>query len=374
MDKHPPVVSYPDSNVVKLERQFFGDPEEKTEIIEFEKLLKFLQRYKYLLALMMILGAIAGYFHAANKTPFFRTSASIVVENDRMRYYVPKSFYETQQVVIKSLAVLEKAARSLSPVMINRMFAKPEGHWIAAYLDDLKSRAKEWLPLVGIEINTSSNSVSEKSESKPAARANYSERRIAKILQSRISVGFGSTQELLNISSISSDPLVAAVVANAVADAYIGFLVENRVSQTERAGQWLAERIADSRKRLSESEDALYEFQLKEQLLDLSTAKSLSSVKLDTVNSALLEAEQRYEDLSKRYGPKHPQLVEAKKQLLSARSQFGRESKKDLGTYESRSELAKLERAVKSNRELYDLFVFRFNEVDIGLDSVSSSI
>jgi uncharacterized protein involved in exopolysaccharide biosynthesis len=342
MDKQPPVVSYPDSNVVKLERQFFGDPEEKTEIIEIEKLLKFLQRYKYLLALMMILGAIAGYF-------------------------------QTQQVVIKSLAVLEKAARSLSPVMINRMFAKPEGHWIAAYLDDLKSRAKEWLPLVGIEINTSSNSVSEKSESKPAARANYSERRIAKILQSRISVGFGSTQELLNISSISSDPLVAAVVANAVADAYIGFLVENRVSQTERAGQWLAERIADSRKRLSESEDALYEFQLKEQLLDLSTAKSLSSVKLDTVNSALLEAEQRYEDLSKRYGPKHPQLVEAKKQLLSARSQFGRESKKDLGTYESRSELAKLERAVKSNRELYDLFVFRFNEVDIGLDSVSSN-
>ena len=62
-----------------------------------------------------------------------------------------------------------------------------------------------------------------------------------------------------------------------------------------------------------------------------------------------------------------------KKKLAAARSQYGNVSKKDLGSNENKFELTKLERAVNSNRELYELFLSRFNEVELGIDSVSSN-
>lgn len=379
MDKQLPVANYSESNVVRLERQFFGDQDKKTEVMEFEKFFKFLNRFKYMLALFLVFGAIMGYFISVNKTPFYQTSVNIVVEpessnrteflNDRLRYFVPKSFYQTQQVVMKSHVVLDKAARSLSPVIVQKLFAKPEQHWISNYLDELKSRLTGWLSLIGI-TQTKSDAKQTLGEN---ADSNYSIKQIAKSIQENTSVSFGNTQQLIYLKMISSDPLVAAVVANAVGDAYISFLIENRVSQTEKAGQWLAERIAESRDKLTKSEDTLKEFQFQEQLPDLSTVKSIATNTLGQVNSALLNAQQNYSELSKRYGPKHPELIEAKKKLANAQSQFGRVSRTDLSANENRFELTKLERAVNSNRELYELFILRFNEVELGIDAVSSN-
>ncbi len=379
MENQPSIIKYPESNVVQLERQFFGNSEARNQAFEFDRLLKLLQRYKYLLMLLSGLGALAGYLVSTNETPMFRTSTRVVLQpessnrseflNDRLRYYVPNSFYETQAVVIKSNVVLEKAARSLSPAMVNKMFSEPDKKWLTLYADDLRERVLSWLNLAGMDFG---------SGDKPDQAAQQSDRAfsvavVVKKLNSSISVRFGKTTQLVNLSSVSSNPLVAAVSVNAVADAYIRYLVENRVSQTERAGQWLAEKIEESRERLTEAEDSLKEFQLKEQLFDLSTVESLSYKAIGTVDSALLEAEQSYATLSKRYGPKHPKLIEAKKKLLLAQQQYGSVSRKDLSSKDDRFELNKLERAINSNRVLYELFLSRFNEVELGIDSVSSN-
>ena len=114
------------------------------------------------------------------------------------------------------------------------------------------------------------------------------------------------------------------------------------------------------------------EYQLRNQVLDIQTVKSLSSSTLDQVNRDLLQARRTYAELAKRYGPKHPALIEAKRNLDTAEARYGSVSKTELNTHEDRFELTKLERSVNSNRELYELFLSRFNEVELGIDSVSS--
>ena len=358
-----------------------GEAERPSEGLELIKVFKILRRYKWLILLFLILGGIGGYLNSKTKVPLYRASNSIVVEpetsnraeylNSQLRLYVPQSFYETQQEIIKSRIVLSRAAESLSPDIIQRMFAPPKDNWLSAYKRRIKDRLATWASLLGISRYVNIQRVEELPVVVDPESLNR-ETVMAAIARS-LSVGFGRTSQILRLNVTSADPLVAAVVVNAVADNYVSYLVENRVSQTEKAGQWLAERVLESRDKLNESENALKSFQFEQQLPDLQTVKNLSSSTLDQANSAIIEAEQKVIELSKRYGPKHPALVEAKRNLSSARAQFGQKSKTDLNTNDNRFELTKLERAVNANRELYELFLSRFNEVELGIDSVFSN-
>ena len=371
----------PNQRLARLERTFFGDVDKDRDAIELDKVLKILRRHKYVLLLFVIFGAIAGYLMAASETPLYRASNNIVVEpessnraeylNNRLRLYVPRSYYETQQVVISSKIVLKKAAESLSPSIVQLMFGQREQSGIQGFLDDLKQRIFGWLTLLD------SRSIVSETTDEGAAPAQEtvlpSIDQIAARIETALSVNFGRTEQIQRLTVTAPDPIVAAVVVNAVADAYLAYLVESRVSQTERTGQWLAEKISESRGKLTASENELREFQLRNKVLDLQTVKTLSSQTLDQVNSDLLEARRNFAELSKRYGPKHPAIIEAKRKLVTAESRYGRASASELDTNESRFELTKLERSVNSNRELYELFLSRFNEVELGIDSVSSN-
>jgi len=378
MDNQSATPKYIDSNVVQLERQFFGDSENKSQVVELEKILKIAQRYKYLLAILSIIGAIGGYFLSASKVPLYQTSVSIAVEpessnraeflNNRLRYYIPKSFYETQMVVLKSKVVLDKAAAMLSPIMVDRLFVQREKAWYSNYLKDLEKRTKEWLAITGIQLSSDTHS-----KQGQAFAQTKTVSQISNKLSSSLTVGFGATQQLVTLRSVSSDPLVAAVTANAVADSYVSYLVESRVSQTERAGKWLADRIEESRGRLTDAENALKDFQKNEKLFDLQMVESLSDSEITSASLMLRSARQNYTELSKKYGSKHPQLIEAKKRLALAQSRYGAVSTTDMSSSDDRFELAKRERAINSNRELYELFLSRFNEVELGIDSVSSN-
>ncbi len=370
--------------LVRLEPSFFGDSEKERDALELDKFIKIIRRYKYLLVFFAIVGGAVGYLMASSETPLYRASNNIVVEpessnrteflGNRGSYYVPRTFYETQQVVISSKVVLKKAASTLSPSIVQLMFAPPRQGWVSGYTHDVKQRIKGWLRLVGmegmvgIEQNHEINSaLSTTSDNLPSIDI------VTAKIQSSLGVTFGKTEQIQRLTLTATDPLVAAIVVNAVADAYLAYLVESRVSQTERAGQWLAEKISESRDKLTESENALKEYQFKNQVLDLQTVKALSSNRLGQVDSDLLSARRTYAELSKRYGPKHPAIIEAKRKLSSAQSRVGSASKVELNTNEDRFELTKLERSVNSNRDLYELFLSRFNEVELGIDSVSSN-
>src|SRR6185295_14821446 len=220
--------------------------------------------------------------------------------------------------------------------------------------------------------------------------------------------------------------------------------LESRAEATRRSTQFLAKQSEDLRTKLVESERALQQFREREkiveakgvslagasrQLEDLSSSlvearrkradleaayeqvnaarQGKAADALDTLpvvlrnplvqraKDAETEAERRFGDASKRYGPDHPRMVAAQAELKTAQENLKRQvntaaqglakdyelaranessieralgrSKGDIQSYNRKEfELQSLERDVTANRQLYDAFMLRSKETRAG--------
>jgi succinoglycan biosynthesis transport protein ExoP len=93
----------------------------------------------------------------------------------------------------------------------------------------------------------------------------------------------------------SSSPDRAASLANAVADAYLDWVMEERLGSTIRAVEWLSGQLDDIAKRLDQSEHALYDFRRENNVLTVSLKdqQNESGQTIHTFNMALAEATRR---------------------------------------------------------------------------------
>jgi len=178
---------------------------------------------------------------------------------------------------------------------------------------------------------------------------------------------------LLEISFVSTDPKLAALIPNALAALYIETDLEARVKMRERAMAFLGEQSVELRKKVVASEKALQDFRDREkilnvegvslaganrQLADLTASlvearrkrveleAALSQVRaakksgrgaVETSPAVLRhplvqrakeresEAERKVGDASKRYGPEHRRMIAAKANLHAAKENLRRQ-------------------------------------------------
>jgi capsular exopolysaccharide synthesis family protein len=245
-------------------------------------------------------------------------------------YWFAKEYYETQYKVITSRAVSQKVIDRLG-------------------LADSASREK-----------------APRSSSAVAA------------LQAKIRVEGLKDSHLVYIRAQDSDPQQAAILANAVAQAYIDQTADQRVEATRNAADWLQGQAGDLKTKLEGSELALYQYKHDQNMLSMSledqqntTSQKLKTLSdeitrvqtkkvglqaqvaqireiqndaeknggfraesfLPVVQSPLIQAlkqvyfkqEQEVAQLQQRYEPQHPKLVAAQRELQISRSQLQRE-------------------------------------------------
>ncbi|MBV1776609.1 polysaccharide biosynthesis tyrosine autokinase [Burkholderiaceae bacterium DAT-1] len=252
--------------------------------------------------------------------------------------------------------------------------------------------------------------------------------------------------QLVKISFESSDPQLAALVANKVGEVYVDSDREARFGMTQGANQWLNGRLESLRAKLDTSEKALQAFREKEgiialksdaqggasnQIADVTSMlvsarmrraeaenayKQVKSVRNgdyrsvpSVVNNSLVmdalrsesEAERAVSDLSQRYGPEHPKMVQAEAQLKSAREitqrqiqtvvssltqayevAAGTERSLEQSLNQARGsvvdlnrkevQLGALEREVNANRQLFDMFMNRAKQTGASDDLQSA--
>ncbi|MGH8119372.1 MAG: GumC family protein, partial [Gammaproteobacteria bacterium] len=241
----------------------------------------------------------------------------------------------------------------------------------------------------------------------------------------------------------STNPQLTAQLANGLADAYIDSGLEAQLEATHKASEWINEQMKDLKKKVDESEQALQAYLDREKLVD---AKGVDSIAVDELNNisdklveakrksseaqeryrqmsalegqsvvgayetipavvsdgsinaaktAQLEAEKKYNELAKRYGPKHPKLIVAREELEIATNNLNTQVKNVVNAYKDSVqkeyavaraeeshlsgayqntkqeiadinrrgyELKTLENEVQSNRQLYDMFLTRLKE------------
>lgn len=230
-------------------------------------------------------------------------------------------------------------------------------------------------------------------------------RRAMGAFQSRLSVKRIGLTYVIQINFRSYNPERAAQIANAIADAYITDQLEAKYQATRRASAWLQDRIKELRDQVSDSEQAVVEFKIKnnivstgptdsdrpllnqQQVTELSsqltiaraqTAEALA--RLDRINSVLsadlpnaslgatvtdtlknevvtklrsqyLDLASREADWSQKYGHDHLAVVNLRNQMREIRNSIFDELKRLGETYKSDYEIAK-QRELSVQKEL----------------------
>lgn len=189
--------------------------------------------------------------------------------------------------------------------------------------------------------------------------------------ESRRTIELVRLSQLVKVHFESADPNLAARVANELARQYIESDLNARYDMTRQASNWLQDRLADLKTKLTESERRLQEYRDKAGIIDTKGfAQSGAGQQISDINQRLIEArirlaetetayrqiskapkdadfsdipavlrnpsvgeakraqgesERKFSEVSQRYGFEHPRFLAAKSELESASANLKRQ-------------------------------------------------
>ncbi|HEX2826096.1 MAG TPA: polysaccharide biosynthesis tyrosine autokinase [Burkholderiales bacterium] len=367
-------------------------------------------------------------------TPIYRATVTLMIEQNKAKLVSieevysgispNREHYQTQAEMLRSPALAARVIEKLG-LMTHPEF-DPRQQKLSAWTS--------WLP----------------GGDEPVTKDGWSEERVKAVVLNdflrRMTIEPIRLTQLVKVGFDAADPELAARIANTIADVYIDADIEIRARLRQRATDWLAERLSDLKGNLEGSERALQQYREREGLPDtkglaqsgvvrqlevLSSAvndaterrveaeanyrqakeaKDRTSLPIVLRNTAVerlkeLEggAEKRVAELSERYGPEHPRLIQAKNELAQARentkkgvdsaiASFAKEYQVALANERSAEralgaakgsvqqinrkefQLDALEQDLTANRQIYEKFMNRYRETRAASDTQSSLV
>ena len=253
----------------------------------------------------------------------------------------------------------------------------------------------------------------------------------------RFSVGNHPRSKTVDIEFRSVDPQKAALVANTLANEYMLYQMDIKYNMSQKANEWLNTRLEKLRQKVKDSEIEVQKFREEHELYEakgvalteqqvselnsqLILAKAnraeeearlkiinqmvqgkkgveASSEVLDSVVIQRLRLEQaevlrRHSEISKRYGPKHPRMINLQAEMVNIEESINKEIAKVVSNLKNKVQVAKsrekalkqslnsaqgnigasseaaaqlssLMREMEANQKLFEAFLTRFKEV-----------
>lgn len=294
-------------------------------------------------------------------TPTYKATATLLIESSPKKAISieevvgidtrAKEYYQTQFEILKSNNVAQR--------VIDKLQLENVAEFNPAILDapptvfeELKQTIKKLPLLQAFYPKEDLNQIDEQAEREALNR------RVLKVFKSKLTISPIRKTQLVNISFESSDPKLAADIANEVGQAFIENNLESKLLATEQATSWINQRLAELKGKLDTSEQALLSFLQEQELIDDSGIVALTSSELSNLTDRIAKAtEKRIEtqalfnalknhrsadaatlasmslisnhpqirdirlaesqaekvvsELSKRYGPKHDRMIQA---------------------------------------------------------------
>lgn len=210
--------------------------------------------------------------------------------------------------------------------------------------------------------------------------------RVVATLLSRLRIERRGVSYLIDVSITSESPRLAREIANTYAEQYLIAQLEEKFAATQRANEWLNERVETLREEVRVKEAAVAEFREQNGLLDAqgatlteqqisdvnaqlvlqraalaeaearlrsvrrqvaqgASAESISEVlSSDTIRDLRLQqadANRRQSELGTRYGPRHPQIITIQQELADLERQVGAEIDRIVAGLASEVEVAR---------------------------------
>ncbi|MEL6977856.1 MAG: polysaccharide biosynthesis tyrosine autokinase [Pseudomonadota bacterium] len=413
-------------------------PEEEGGV-DLARTLNIMWRGKWAIAACAVLAASIAFVSVKQTTPIYAAHALVLVEGNKQQFVegaTVVSGVDTSLDGLSSEAEVVRSDQLADRVIRNlRLDADPEFNGaIRAVAPSLSERI--------VSLGSPALAAALFGERSPVAtpplRA-LDEDGLAPVraaFKSRLSVRPRGRTKALRITFESTDPAKAQLIANTIADQYIIDQLETRFERTQRATLWLSERIGDLRSRVSGAEKKVEDY--KAEIAATSGASvDVTRAQLSELTSSLVEArarraeaEARYTQvrllaqrggdltgasdvqsstaiqelrgqlaafrrdanaLSKRYGPKHPDMVNLRSKIAQIAAVLRAETRKVVAALGSEAEVARareqslqesvdalqgrslnqnqaglrlreLEREAQASRLIYENFLSRFKE------------
>lgn len=412
------------------------DHQDEANVIALWRQLYF---YKWWLMILVLLTAALASIAVSKITPVYRATSTLLIENKvatplslEQLYGIDEAsneYLNTQFELLKSRSLTKRVVEKLNldshPEFANLPSSTPVINW------------RGWLGTIsGWFMPKEEEAASDTSLNLEDDPLNQ----VISRVQQRIFVSPKAKTQLVTVSVDMTDATTATLIANAVAQEYIASQQEAKLEMAQTATQWMSTQLEELKSKLQLSEQQLQAFLEQENLLNLDGITTVSANELTNTGVRLTDARRernaaqsmyqqvaamksggymrlasapavmadpvvaqfkaaeatassRVQELSRRYGPKHPALIAATTDLNSARANLraqveqvvasiensyqltkaneqglaasfeqNKEQIKDISRNEFR--LRELQREVDTNRTLYDGFMTRLKETN----------
>jgi succinoglycan biosynthesis transport protein ExoP len=437
----------PDRNLIVQRQDDDGDE------IDLLKLWQSLWRRKWgiislVFAVMMVTALVVLVI-----TPIYRAAATLLIEQKAAKVVsieqvygldgVGNEYLQTQFELLRSRALAERVVRQLD------LTSHPEF--------DPRQQPKPLIDLSGLRSALDFHKVVPLTlPGDLEAEAGQSEAEIfdvvVKAFMEVTAVSQQGKSQLVTVSVEMADPRTAALAANALANGFIESQLEATMEMSATATTWMNSRLGELRTKLKDAEDRLQAFRVAENLVDIDGVNTVVAGELTLTADRMIdarrqraEAESQYrqvqtmrsggwerlatipavlghpliqqfkaeeakakakvEELSRRYGARHPAMEGARSELSAASASLKGQVEQIVAGIERNYQLAvanegslrasfeankaqiqqisskefrlrELQREVDANRALYDTFMTRLKETSAtsDLDSANARV
>lgn len=414
--------------------------------LDIRKVVAVFRRRLKLFSAVGLLIFVAVFIATANATPKYTATANVMLDTRQQRVVnseavlsglnADSSTVDTEVEVLKSRQLAERVVAELKlqdDPDFNASLRKPSG--LKAVIGGVKGLIS--------------------GPPKPKAPPTAAERQVAheQVVDSvlgGLDVRRVGLTYVMNVSYTSPDPAKAALIANTFADKYLLEQMEAKFDATRKASEWLNSRLENLRSEVLRAESAVASYKSANNLLSASGA-TLTEQEISTYNTGLAAAQAelaekrarlqtaqrqlsagsvgddvgealgsavvqglraqraqvsgRVADLAGRYGPRHPEMLKAQRELEDIDSQIQAEIKRVVSNLRAEVDVAEqragslsgsvartrgalasnnaasvrlneLERNAESARSLYESYLNRFKETSSqeGLNQQDSRI
>ncbi len=430
-----------------LHQQYSDDK----DTIDLLKLWRVIWRAKWSIGWFVLLCGLLAVVVVSNITPQYVGSTTLLF-NDKtpplMSFQQVKDsgsnatdYLQTQQALLQSRDLAERAVKKLelttNPVTDPRQQSKP---WFTPrqWLADLN--LDQWIPGLGGLLKPM--------KAEPSEDDVFNQ--VTQNLMLHTSVKFVGKSQLLEIEVELPDPVLAAAAANALAHGFTDSQLDTSEKSSQTTTAWMNTRLVKLRDNLRIAEKKLQGYREEQGLVDVGGVATISANELEMTGNRMVdarrnraEAESEYrqakalsngdlsrlssvpavlsnplvqqfqadrakaqakvDELSGRYGPKHPSLISAQSELRAATTSLQLQVQQVVAGIERQYQLAsaseaslrqsfnsnkaqiqdiarkefqlrEFQREVDSTRALYETFVTRLKETAATADMDSTKV
>lgn len=190
--------------------------------------------------------------------------------------------------------------------------------------------------------------------------------RLAYKLSQSLKVQPSRDSRVVSISFEFTDPEVAALMANAFADAYIEKNLELHTEPAARSAIWFDDQRKVFRKRLEEAQKRLTDYQQEQGIVTIDERLDTETNRLNETSKSYSDAQAKtYDVKSRQLGQNHPEYVRAIKREMSLKASLDEQKKRFLEIKQQRDGLDVLAREVETEQQAYESMLKRYYETTL---------